>query len=162
MGTARALNRGRLAAGLILAALVAGGSQGCSKATAEDPNGRTATGTITYQGKAVAGALVTFRSASESAFGQTDAEGKYKLRTGKGEKVPLGAYQVSVVKQESSAVAATSFNPDEYVPPEQLQATPAAAPKDLLPAKYGDAAKSNLTATVTADGKNEFDFALSD
>lgn len=153
--------RGRLVVWIALAGLAIGGSQGCSGGAKDDANGRAATGKVTYQGNPVEGASVTFRGPSVSAFGLTDAEGKYKLRTGSGERVPLGTYQVSIVKKESPPVSTASTDQENYVPPDP-NAPPAPAPKDLLPAKYGDAAQSGLTATVTADGKNEFDFSLSD
>jgi hypothetical protein len=157
-------NRGRLVVWIALAGLALGGSQGCSGGGAKgDPNGREVTGKVVYQGNPVEGAAVTFRGASVSAFGQTDAEGKYKLRVSSGEQVPLGTYQVSIVKKESLPVSTASSDQENYVPPDpNAPPVPAPAPKDLLPARYGDAAKSGLTATVTADGKNEFDFPLSD
>jgi hypothetical protein len=135
--------------------------QGCSGGKEGDPNGKTVTGTVTYNGSPVEGANVTFMSANSSAFGLTNAEGKYQLTTASGEKVSLGDYQVSIVKKEAPPPSAASTNEAEYVPPDP-NAPPAPAPKDLLPAKYADAAKSGLTANVTADGENKFDFALTD
>lgn len=161
------MQSGRFAQGIRLVAWVAVGglglavSQGCSGGREGDPNGRVVTGTVTYKGNPVESANVTFLSANGAAFGQTNAEGKFKLTTATGEKVSQGQYQVSIVKKESLPVAATPSSPDQYVPPDP-NAPPAPAPKDLLPAKYSDVKTSGLTAAVTADGKNEFDFPLAD
>lgn len=151
----------RLASLLTASILVFLVSQGCSKGNGGDPNGRVVTGTVTHQGKAVEGAMVTFSSPIASAFGQTNAEGKFKLTTSSSEKVSLGDYQVTIVKKETPPAAQTSSTSEQYVPPDP-DAPPVSANKDLLPARYGDAATSGLTATVTADGKNEFDFPLVD
>lgn len=151
---------------IVLAGLALAVGQGCSGGKKGDPNGQLVTGKVTYQGNPVDGAFVTFASPSASAFGQTDAEGKFKLTTSTGEKVPLGAYQVSIVKKEQAATSAAGAefdpeHPENYVPPDP-NAPPPPEPKDLLPVKYADATKSGLSATVTADGKNEFDFPLTD
>ncbi|HVA46572.1 MAG TPA: carboxypeptidase-like regulatory domain-containing protein [Pirellulales bacterium] len=172
MGSDRFARSFCLAAWIALAGLGLGGSQGCSRAKRGDPNGRPVTGAVTYQGSPVEGANVTFVSASTPAFGRTDAEGKFKLATAAGENVPLGSYQVAIVKKEAPLVEPESSSTEElgdgglpadyqFVPPDP-NAPPPAEPKDLLPAKYADAAKSGLSATVTADGKNEFDFPLTD
>jgi hypothetical protein len=150
-----------------LAGLALGVGQGCSDGKKGDPYGRVVTGTVTYQGNPVAGAFVTFASAGgNSAFGQTDSEGKYKLTASGSEKVPLGEYQVSIVKKEQQAAPGSQVvldpeHPENYVPPDP-DAPPPPEPKDLLPAKYAVAAKSGLSATVTADGENVFEFALTD
>lgn len=152
-----------LFAWIAVAGLALSGSQGCSGGKEGDPNGRLVSGTVTYQGKPVEGASVTFTSPTASAFGLTDSEGKFKLTTAGGDKISLGDYKVAIVKKETPPLVAAPSNPDEYVPPDPNAApSPSAAPKDLLPARYGDAAKSGLTAPVTADGKNEFEFALTD
>lgn len=140
-------------------AAVAVFASGCSSEKRGDPNGRPVSGTVTYNGAPVAGASVTFRSPTASAFGITDAEGKYKLTTAAGDKVSLGQYQVSISKKDTPPPPPASDSAT-YVPPDP-NAVPV-APKDLLPPKYADAATSQLTASVTADGKNEFDFPLTD
>jgi hypothetical protein len=151
---------------IALAGLALGVGQGCSKGKKGDPNGQLVTGKVTYQGNPVDGAFVTFAAPSVSAFGQTDSEGKFKLATASGDKVPLGAYQVSIFKKEqpSAAAARAEFDPEQpenYVPPDP-NAPPPPEPKDLLPVRYAQAGTSGLSATVTVDGKNEFDFPLTD
>jgi hypothetical protein len=150
-----------LAGWLIVAAAATFASLGCSKGNSGgDPNGRPVTGTVTYKGSPVEGATVTFVSPNNSAFGMTDAQGKFKLKTANGENVSLGDYQVTVVKKEAPPAAAPS-TPEEYVPPDP-NAPPPPAPKDLLPAKYGDTKSSGLTATVKADDANDFPLQLAD
>jgi hypothetical protein len=143
------------------AALAAIAVIGCSGEKKGDPNGKPVSGKVTYNGGPVEGASVTFSSPTASAFGITDAEGKYRLTTAGGDKVSLGQYRVSIVKKEAPAPSDAAPDSANYVPPDP-NAAPAAPPKDLLPAKYADAATSELTASVTADGKNEFDFPLTD
>jgi hypothetical protein len=150
-----------------LAGLVLGAGQGCSGGKKSDPYGRVVTGKVTYQGNPVEGAFVTFASAGgNSAFGRTDAEGKYKLAASGSDKVPLGEYRVSIVKKEQQAAPGAQAvldpeHPENYVPPDP-NAPPPPEPKDLLPAKYAQAGASGLSATVTADGENVFEFALTD
>lgn len=157
-------------AGTVVAALLCSASQGCSGKQEGASNGRAVAGTVTYQGAPVPGAYVTFASAHDSAFGQTDAEGKFKLAASGGDQIPLGDYQVSIVKKDATSVPNGPEGPElDPEHPEQYQFTepsadapPAPQPKDLLPEKYADPASSGLTASVTPDGKNEFEFALSD
>ncbi len=134
------MGTGRLAQGVSFAAWLALGYlglcsiQGCSGGGGGggDPNGKVVTGTVTYNGSPVEGANVTFMSANSSAFGRTDAEGKFQLTTASGEKVSLGDYQISIVKKEAPPPSAASTSEAEYVPPDP-NAPPAPAPKDLAP-----------------------------
>lgn len=127
----------------------------------EEGSGRPVTGKVTYNGQAVADATVTFVGLANSAFGRTDAEGKFQLHTALGEKVPVGDYQVTVTKIDAPPPPAAPSNPDQYVPPDP-NAPPPPAPKDLLPAKYKDPAASTLTAGVKDSGENRFEFTLTD
>ena len=143
-----------------LVGLVLSASLGCSGDKAGNPNGRPATGTVTYKGQPVDGATVSFISPSVSAFGSTDAQGKFKLRASDGENVALGDYQVTVVKKEFTPPPPPPSEQD-YVPPAE-DAPAAPEPKDLLPAKYKTVKDTPLKATVTADGKNDFPLELAD
>lgn len=157
----RSFSRRLTPAWLAVAAIAVIASPGCSGEKKGDPNGRPVSGKVTYNGSPVEGASVTFSSPTASAFAITDAEGKYKLTTAGGDKVSLGQYQVSIVKKDAPAPPAAATDSASYVPPDP-NAPPPAPPKDLLPAKYALPTTSQLTATVTADGKNEFDFPLTD
>jgi hypothetical protein len=159
MEFARIFKGANLAIWVAIGGLALSAGQGCSSGEGGDPNGRVVSGRVTYQGNPVEGAVVTFKSPQSSAFGRTDAEGKFKLNSASGERIPLGDYQVSIVKKESLPLVPTPSTPESYVRPSANASAP--APKDLLPGQYGDAAKSGLSASVTADGKNEFEFPLS-
>jgi hypothetical protein len=127
---------------------------GCSSKPAI--SGKRVTGTVTYNGAPVEGASVSFISPTASAYGSTDKEGHFSLRSSQGEGIPVGDYKVTVVKTDAPPPAeqTTYVPPDPNVPP-----TP---PKDLLPAKYKQPETSQLSASVTDSGPNEFTFTLTD
>lgn len=141
----------------LLAALALAGCGGKK----EEGSGRPVTGKVTYNGQPVADATVTFVGPANSAFGRTDAEGNFKLRTTVGEKVPLGDYQVTVMKTDTPPAPPASMNPEEYRPPDP-NAPPPPEPKDLVPAKYKNPTTSLLTASVKDSGENKFEFPLTD
>jgi len=154
-------DRAFFSSGAFWAGLALSVSLGCSGGgKTGNPNGRPATGTVTYKGQPVEGATVSFISPSVSAFGSTDAQGKFKLRASDGENVALGDYQVTVVKKEFTPPPPPPSEQD-YVPPDP-DAPAAPEPKDLLPAKYKTVKDTPLKATVTADGKNDFPLDLAD
>jgi hypothetical protein len=132
---------------------------GCGKK--EEGSGKIVTGKVTYNGQAVADATVTFVGVTNAAFGRTDSEGNFKLRTTTGEKVPVGDYKVTVMKTDAPVTPSEPTKPEDYRPPDP-NAPPPPAPKDLLPPKYKDPATSMLTANVTESGENKFDFPLTD
>src|SRR5215475_13197743 len=78
---------------------------GCSSGR---PKTYRVTGTVTMQGKPVAGAAITFVPTSnegEAASAITDSEGKYALTTWQaGDGARPGEYRVKVSKQEQTAV----------------------------------------------------------
>lgn len=143
-------------ASTVVAALSLAGCGGKKEAG----NGRPVTGKITYNGQPVAEATVTFLGSFNSAFAQTDVEGKFKLKTAVGEKVPLGDYQVTVIKTDVPPLP-PPVPPEEYKPPVP-NAPPPPEPKDLLPPKYKQPDSSQLTASVTDSGENYFEFNLKD
>jgi hypothetical protein len=146
---------GTLSASLALfAGLVLSASLGCSGGKSGNPNGRPASGTVAYKGQPVEGATVSFISLGASAFGATDAQGKFKLRASDGDKVALGDYQVTVVKKEFTPPPPPPSEQD-YVPPDP-DAPPPPEPKDLLPAKYKRLQETPLKFSVTAAGPNDF------
>lgn len=152
----------RLSICFLAGSLAVSAGLGCSGGSkGGNPNGRPASGTVTYKGTPVEGATVSFISATSAAYGQTDAQGKFKLRAADGENVALGDYQITVVKKEQPALAAEPATPEEYVPPDP-NAPPPPEPKDLLPTKYATQQTTPLKETVKADGPNEFTINLED
>lgn len=134
--TAGGLRASRAAGVLLLAALV---STGCSAKPKDLPDLGAVTGTVTLDGKPVEKVTVVFESESgRSAFGSTDAAGRYEL-------LYTGNHKGAVV------------GPNKVVINSQLDAPPGPDWKDPIPARYN--AKSELKADVVA-GKNTFDFQL--
>ena len=132
---------------------------GCGRKK-EAGNGKSVTGKVVYHDQPVAGCTVTFIAPFNSAFGMTDDQGRFQLRTSQGDKVPLGDYKVTVLKTETPAPGAQASE-SEYRPPPP-DAPPPPEPKDLLPARYKQADTSQLTAQVTDTGPNDFTFTLTD
>ena len=133
---------------VILCAFV---SSGCGN-TQEGPETVPVRGTVTYQGQPLDGANVVFHptdgSTTLASQAVTDASGRFELAThvGVGKFKPgivPGNYAVAITKLDTASVSSTL-----------------AAPKDLLPKKYGDPKTSGLAAEVTAQQDNEFSFAL--
>jgi len=126
---------------------------GCSGGA---PPTHKVTGTISMNGQPVADAEVGFIPAAEAgelkpARGRTDSDGRYTLTTyltptQQVNGAMAGPYQVTVTKgiAEKRIVEYDDLEP---------QRTP-------LPPKYADATTTPLTAEVTADGNNTFDFTL--
>jgi hypothetical protein len=107
-------------------------------------------GIVTYRGKPVETAIVTFfPKNTRPATGWTDAQGRFTLRTfSTGDGVVLGDHIVCVTKK---IVDAKTKKNDPY---------PKAT--SVLPDRYGTPVTSPLKATVTADGPNDFRFDLTD
>lgn len=119
--------------------------------------------TVTYNGKPVEGADVTFINSSgpPPAFGKTDANGKAQLSTySSGDGATLGDHLVSVVKQEFDKVKQeASQESADYNP--SPGASPLPVVKHLLPKKYSLPTTSGLTAKVEK-GKNQITLELKD
>lgn len=135
-------------------------------------------GTVTYKGKPVEGAIVAFTPSEGgiAASGTTDASGVYKLTTrSSGDGAAKGKYGITIAKydtrlEEKKAPAAapageladpydiTNEYPTGY---NEMQASEIAAAlsKNLLPPRYANPAMSKLSAEVT-EGPNQFDFKL--
>jgi len=149
---------------------------GCGPAL---PATHPVTGTVTYQGQPVEGATVLFTRGSgnlaegEMAIGKTDAGGRFELTTHVGGEAdvkgaPAGEYKVTVSKQ----VPPPGISESEYQAmvdaADKISETGAMVPADqqppalveLFPPKYSVAVESELKATVTAEGPNDFAFDL--
>jgi hypothetical protein len=134
--------------GLLTYSIVA--ATGCNSRNA-GPVTYPAAGTVTYQGKPIAGATITFHAHKNgvTAMALTDDAGNFEVRTlynsGHQEKPGMaeGEYQVTVSKLDLESIKST-FSP----------------PKDLLPKKYTSPTSSPLTATVSTSGENRYSFSL--
>ena len=123
---------------------------GCGGGAAS-PDLRAASGNVTLNGNPVEGASISFFptvQGGRSATGTTDASGNFKLSSFQKEDGALiGKYNVAITK----------FNPN-YVMPEPGEEEK--EPYNLLPESFGDPGTSGLSAEVTADGENFFEFGL--
>jgi hypothetical protein len=136
----------RLFSSLLLAALSLP-LTGCG-GTATNPNLVPVTGTITLDGKPLAGASVTFvgigATPGEGATGLTDEAGKYELahfRAGAG-AMP-GEYKVVIMKRVMS---------DGSPIPVGTLSIAELATRELLPWRFSDYHQTQLKANVAKDG----------
>ena len=111
---------------------------GCSKAQEPWEKVYPATGIVKYQGKPLAGAMITLipedtsfpKSVRPTAV--TDADGEFEIGTySTGDGAPAGSYKVIVV----------------HFPVEGSEENPHAGPNDL-PAKYAKAETTDLKVTI--------------
>jgi hypothetical protein len=124
----------------------------------------TVTGKVTYNGKPLVGATVAFVLDSNPAavskksrkddpapvirpiLGETDDQGNYELSFGEHTGVPVGKYQVGITAYEPMAEGGDTED----------------ARPNRIPTKFGVPKTSGMTAVVTEDGDNEFNFNLTD
>ena len=114
------------------------------------------TGTVTSQGKPVAGAAITFVPTSkegEAASALTDSEGKYALTTWEaGDGARPGQYRVKVSKQEQVAVDPSKMVQNLSLEEEQKiyveSKKPAPPAKRLIPSKFENEETSGLIHKV--------------
>jgi hypothetical protein len=125
-------------------------------------------GTVTYQGKPVAEADITFYPKEQnipSSFGRTDDKGAYSLTTySSNDGSPAGWKLISITKVKAPVTteSVASIDSPEYVPPPPNGFPSVAPPKPEIPAKYASQETSGLTANIQADGTNTVDFELKD
>jgi len=113
------------------------------------PDTARVTGLVTYKGKPVAEAQVSFIPArGRPASGATGTDGRFTLTTFRpNDGALLGEHTVTIAKT---------------VPVAGQEGAPYAKRQSVIPEKYGNLRKSPLKATVTAKGPNEFNFDLMD
>ncbi len=122
--------------------------------------------TVTYNGDAVEGAIVTFISQDGepvAAYGRTNAHGIAQMKTYvEGDGAVLGMHKVLVNKTEMTGNGAdVGQSPEEYDPAELREDYTPPSLEHLVPQKYSSPATSDLTAEVIS-GVNEFRFELED
>ncbi len=121
------------------------------------------TGTVTYQGKPVEGASVSFspNGAGRSASAMTGEDGTFVLTTVEGgDGAMSGSFGVEISKSE----VINPMSPEEVQQyfHEHMGQMPHIEYRHLLPQKYGNANTSGFTATVDASLENDFTFDLAD
>jgi hypothetical protein len=129
---------------------------GCSNSSR--PPTYPVTGTVTFQGKPVAGAVISFVPTDENGAGASaiaDTEGKYELTTWEaGDGARPGEYRVKVSAQEQAAVDPSklvrnlSSEEEQKIYVESKKAPPPA--KRLIPSKFENEETSGLTHKVEA------------
>ena len=139
-------------ASVSLLALLVAGSGGCGGG----PPTQSVSGKITFKGQPVASAQVAFIPATgqedvKPAHGQTDPDGCYTLRTyvKPGQEVSgamVGTFQVTLTEVIAQ---------NRIVEYDELSGQPVS-----FPPLYSNATTTPLSATVSADGDNVFDFTL--
>jgi hypothetical protein len=118
-------------------------------------------GKVTYNGQPVESATVAFNPDGDGrpATAITAPDGSYSLTTLNWPGAVPGQYTVVVRK---SNVALASTQPVTMEEALKLNNRPPPPPKELLPAKYSDAAKSPLKVEVKKASKNAIDLPLAD
>lgn len=151
-----------------LVALAILGMLGCSGAADDRPKTAKVRGKVTYNGKPVEGAFVSFVSddAPRAATGKTDANGEFTLTTyepGDGAIVGM-TYKVVITKSAAAAAADDGgYDPDNPNPSyEKRMEKPEGDGTSEIPAKYADPKTSGLTATIEDKEENYFEFNLTD
>jgi carboxypeptidase family protein len=126
---------------------------GCSNSSR--PPTYPVTGTVTLQGKPVAGAAVTFvpTGEGEAASAITDSEGKYALTTWQaGDGARPGEYRVKVSKQEQQTVNPAKMVKNLSIEEEQKiyveSKKPAPPSRSLIPGKFENEQTSGLIHKV--------------
>ena len=142
---------------LWIAAAIAAAVAGCSGDSGLIP----VSGKVTYQGQAVPGATVLFMGDANTrpATAISDRDGSYSLMTLNAKGAQPGQYTVVVSKTEAPTEAGEPPSMEEAA---KSANRPPPPPKKLLPAKYGDAAKSPLKFEVKKGQANTFDLQLAD
>jgi len=127
---------------------------GCSNSSR--PPTYPVTGTVTSQGKPVAGAAITFvptDQKGEAASAITDSQGKYALTTWQaGDGARPGEYRVKLSKQEQATVDPSKMVKNLSIEEEQKiyveSKKPAPPAKRLIPSKFENEETSGLIHKV--------------
>lgn len=147
--------------GLACALAMTAALLGCSGS--DFPETYPVTGKVTLQGKPVEGAQITFvvEGAPRMAMGTTDAEGNYTLSTFEpGDGAMPGSHKVMVASPAVEAPVMDPGNPGGDYGAMMRQAASGRPAEGAIPPKYNSPQTSGLTAEVTAEGPNAFDFDL--
>ena len=108
-------------------------------------------GTVTYNGKSIAGAKVEFTNEAGVAIGTTDGDGKFKLDVAKGVEgnadVRIGTLKINVGKQEAEIDPSGKDN-------KLLES--------VIPVKLSEPNGTELKVEILKDGKTDINIELND
>ncbi|MDZ4683609.1 MAG: hypothetical protein SH850_00885 [Planctomycetaceae bacterium] len=125
-----------------------------------------ASGKISYLGSPLIGAIVTFAPQEKQppAIGRTDDAGEFDLTTyGGADGAAAGEFKVLVMMNDAGAAPAPqeAHSTEPGFNPGNSHSAAAAKPTgNLLPAKFGNADQTPLTAKVEPSGDNKFTFEI--
>jgi hypothetical protein len=125
----------------------------------ERPKLVRASGVARYNGQPLEGAYVTLTNPTTglSAYGRTDAEGKFTLSSFEpGDGAAPGKYQVSVSKVQLAGPATAPVDRAhlENAPPPVRRGSAPPEWRWLIPKRYGSEATSGLTVEVPESGSD--------
>ncbi len=141
------------------------GCCGCGQGGADAPTLAECTGTVSYDGKPVAGAVVTFVvEKSPISVATTNSSGKFIVTTGGRKGAPVGMAKVGIAKASPMAENAASMKPEDMRTMQvEAMGKKVETQKPPIPTKYANPNQSGLTADVGTDpAKNVFEFFLFD
>lgn len=133
---------------------------GCGGGTDHPPT-VPATGTVTLNGKPVAGATIAFTGASHTALAISGDDGRFELTTfTDGDGAVEGDYRVTVVKMISGGSGAAGDQSMEAAAAASEKQQEAANAQSALASRYGDPLTSGLQFTVKKGEENDFALQL--
>ncbi len=139
---------------------------GCSDAGPAGPKTVKATGVVTYKGKPVAEATVSFLGdgKTQAALALTNEEGLFVLTTTKpGDGAVPGKHIVTVTKMVGNLSATPKNNLSmQDAAKAAEEAAKESKPLSLIPQKYSEATTSPLQFNVKEGEKNHFEIKLED
>lgn len=125
-------------------------------------------GTIMMNGAVLSEATVVFspNGTEPTATGQTDLQGNFQLTTYEfGDGAAAGDYSVIVTKTLAGPASGSSDGGEDAGHEQEADdsaehSSKPTAENNLVPAKYSSSDSTPLTAKVTADGDNTFNFEI--
>jgi len=121
------------------------------------------TGTVTYKGLPVDGAVVSFLGDGTipAAVGRTDAKGHFELTTSEpGDGAVPGTHQVTVSKIVGKKAAPAKESMEEAA--KRTTAAEEEPPLSLIPERYANASTTDISLQVKPSGTNDFPIELKD
>ncbi len=148
----------------VVVLLVASLTAATSCRRSDRPRTVPVTGTVYHNGKLLEGATVGFMgSVGRPSSGVTDAQGRFELSTWEeGDGAALGQHVVTIIKAAEPKFTPKK-NPDgSYIFRSEAEQWAFYDRELLLPDRYSSAIMTDLSATVTEEGPNDFTFELTD